>query len=103
MRKGNCNMIDVVKIIYEANKLNVWLWHQDNKLKYKFPSDIDFSDIIIILKENKDDILKVLENNSVSIDQFIRFFIYHIEVKSSILSFSQDRLWFIEQYERGTY
>ncbi|MDR7132814.1 hypothetical protein J2X69_005189, partial [Algoriphagus sp. 4150] len=101
--KDNSNMQEALKAIYEANKQGVWLWVQDNKTRFKSSSEEnDVLEIMIKLRKYKDEILKILVYNWVLSDQSIQPYIYQIAERESVLSFAQERLWFIEQFEQGT-
>ena len=95
-------MIKVLETLYEANRLGIWLWIQDDELKFKSPKNIDISEMLIKLKQNKNDILKILKLNKVFNDKIVQPFIYSIANEKCVLSFAQERLWFIEQYEEGS-
>jgi amino acid adenylation domain-containing protein len=102
MLKENFKMTELLKVLYEANSLGIWLWVQDNTLKFKSPEGIDASEIMAKLKEHKIEILNLLKENKVFSDRFLQPKIYRVNTKTSTLSFAQERLWFIEQYEGGT-
>ena len=97
-------MTEILKTIYEANKLGVWLWCHGSTLKFKSPKNTDITEIKVKLSYFKNEILEVLRNNEVFNDNFIYPFIYRTDdtTTSYPLSFAQERLWFIEEYEQGT-
>ncbi|WP_299316044.1 type I polyketide synthase, partial [uncultured Aquimarina sp.] len=74
------NSILAIQLSHQMSKVLGFEVRVSDVFKYKTPSQL----LVHSLREPQIEIPKV-------------------EVKSSILSFSQDRLWFIEQYERGTY
>ncbi|OXE94977.1 condensation domain-containing protein, partial [Flavobacterium araucananum] len=102
MNKEKYKAITISNIIYRANNIGIWLWIEDDKLKFKFPQNINISEILIELKENKNAIIEILQKNNVCNDKVVENLIYCFMNGESILSFSQERLWFIEQYEQGT-
>lgn len=93
---------DVTKIIYEAHQLGVWLWCEGGELKFKAPKQVDISDILGKLKENKRNIVEILQRNKVFEGVKSQTLILANNNKESVLSFAQERLRFIEQFERGT-
>ncbi len=93
---------DAIECIYEANKSGIWLWLENGALKLKLPQDNDSSVIIAKIRSKKDEIIEVLATNKVYYSDYVNNYIYKIPADESELSFAQERLWFIEQYEQGT-
>ncbi|MFD0749588.1 condensation domain-containing protein, partial [Mucilaginibacter calamicampi] len=92
---------EAVKLLYRANANDIWLWVENQTIKFKTPKNKDVSEIMALLAKNKADLLKVLSNNKIyNNNEGIK--IYHADISTSPLSYSQERLWFIEQYEGGT-
>ncbi|WKL50105.1 amino acid adenylation domain-containing protein [Flavobacterium pectinovorum] len=102
MKKEKYKEIKILSIIYNANANGIWLWVEDDKLKFKSSQDINISEILIELKENKNEIIDILQKNNICNERIVENIIYRSGNDESILSFSQERLWFIEQYEQGT-
>jgi amino acid adenylation domain-containing protein len=102
MLKENYKMIELLKIIYEANRLGIWLWLEGDKLRFKYPEHTDVSEMLIKLKQYKNEIIVLLKQNKVFNSTSLPTQIYRIDTDRSVLSFAQERLWFIEQYEEGT-
>ncbi|MFW0740069.1 condensation domain-containing protein, partial [Flavobacterium sp. T12S277] len=102
MNKEKYKTITISNIIYSANNIGIWLWVEDDKLKFKFPKNINISEILVELKENKDAIIEVLQKNNIYTEKATESLIYCFLNGESMLSFAQERLWFIEQYEQGT-
>lgn len=95
-------MTAALEILYEANKQGVWLWIQDGELRFKSPKSVDVSGVMSKLKANKSEIIAILKNNGVSSDKVVQPLIYKIHNSESVLSFAQERLWFVERYEDGS-
>lgn len=94
--------IEITKIIYEAHKSGIWLWCEGKELKFKAPKSTDISEIIEKLRNNKARIIEILNENRVFENIKSQALILANDNKKSVLSFAQERLWFIEQFERGT-
>jgi hypothetical protein len=65
-------MTEILRIIYKANGLGIWLWVRDNAIKFKSPDNIDASEVMMELKENKNEILNVLQSNGIHGDRSIQ-------------------------------
>ncbi len=102
MLKENYKMTEVINILYEANKLGLWLWLQNDAIKFKSPENIDVSELMLKLKQHKNEVMEVLKQNKIFSDKGTGQHIYQTGLNSAMLSFAQESLWFIEQYEEGT-
>jgi len=96
--------MNVAEFIYETNKLGISIWLEDEKIKYRLYQDLkNKQDIIEKLKINKKIIVEFLKNNNIFKDGISNLDrIYISSDNSGVLSFGQERMWFIEKYEEGT-
>jgi non-ribosomal peptide synthetase component F len=78
------------------------LWSEKGRLNAFVPKGKSLSDFDKVkIKENKDNILNILELNGVNSSES-KYMILKTSDISAPLSFAQERLWFLEQYESGT-
>ncbi|WP_420574203.1 amino acid adenylation domain-containing protein [Kordia sp.] len=92
-----------LKLIYQANNLGVLLWTEDGKLKSRFPKSFADKEFLSQLSQNKESILSILEYNEILSSEIKLPRAYKLKTSEKhSLSFAQERLWFIEQYEQGT-
>ena len=52
-------MLDILKLIYKANNLGIFLWTEDCKLKYKLPKSLNDKNILNQLGKNKKSIISL--------------------------------------------
>ena len=85
-------------------KNNVSLWICDGKLRAFFPSEIkDVDKLKVFIRKNKSILLNTLSLNKIySKKDFVSSNIFKTNKNTYILSFAQEGLWFIEQYEKGS-
>ena len=102
MLKENYKEMAALKILYEANKLGVWLWLQGDVLKFKAPENSNTEELFVKIKQQKNEIIEILKCNRVFNSEPLDTFIYQFSGNTSPLSFAQERLWFAEQFEQGT-
>ncbi|MBC8756557.1 amino acid adenylation domain-containing protein [Kordia sp. YSTF-M3] len=96
-------MTAILKLIYEANNSGIILWTEEGKLKSRIPKSFSNKGLLSQLSANKESILLILEYNEVFSSGIKLPYIYKVEtIEEHVLSFAQERLWFIEQYEQGT-
>ncbi|MCV9934567.1 amino acid adenylation domain-containing protein [Flavobacterium sp. LS1R47] len=95
--------IEVIKLIYDFKKNDSLLWVEGNDIQLLISDNfksLELRDTIIKLKS---EIVSFLFNNKIlSEDDFLNKRIFKTDMQESLLSFAQERLWFIEQYEQGT-
>lgn len=86
-----------------ANRIGINLWLEENdKLKYKATNRPETEATLKEIVANKIEIIELLKRNNVYNEAFQLPFIYKCEKNPTGLSFAQERLWFVEQYEGGT-
>lgn len=96
-------MLETIQLIYKANHLGIYLWTDGQKLNSKFPKSFADKALIGELKEHKESIIEVLKHNEVtSGDLKLPVLLNAPNTSEYPLSFAQERLWFIEQFEQGT-
>ncbi|MBY7735374.1 hypothetical protein, partial [Francisella philomiragia] len=93
-----------MKLINSFLKKSIQLWVEDEKLKASFPKEIsNLEKYREVIKANRQNIFNILLNNKIFFkDDFNLKNIFRFNMDSYPLSFAQERLWFIEQYEQGT-
>ncbi|MGD8926781.1 MAG: condensation domain-containing protein, partial [Thioalkalispiraceae bacterium] len=100
--------MDIAGFVYEVNQHGFYLWVESGKLKYRqFKECEDKSYIFEKISSNKKEIIQFLEMNQVFDDSLQgavihQQHIYKTDSKRQVLSFAQERLWFIELFEEGT-
>jgi amino acid adenylation domain-containing protein len=95
--------MDAVKIIYNFKKNNSMLWVENDKLKLFISDDFKSQELKDTIVEFKSELFNLLVlNNVFSKDDFERKMIFKAREAEAVLSFAQERLWFIEQYEEGS-
>lgn len=96
-------MLKTLQLIYKANNRGIILWTENDKLKSRFPSDLNDQQIIQEIREHKEEIIQFLNQSGIHSGDLSLPHIYSSNTLDKYpLSFPQERLWFIEQYEDGT-
>lgn len=86
-----------------ANKIGISLWvAEGDKLNYKATNHPKTADTLKDIVALKPEIIDVLKRNGIHNEVYQLPIIYRCEQVQPKLSFAQERLWFIEQYEGGT-
>ena len=96
--------MNVASFVYEINQLGFTIWLSDDQLRYAqyYPSDKK-NEILEVLRNHKDAVIKFLKfNNIIEKGLPTPHHIYKTEDTIAPLSFSQERLWFIHNFEEGT-
>ena len=92
----------VLLFIYELFHNGIKIWLQDKNIKIFIPNGVVFTEEQKnFLKLNKDKICHYLESNKIYSKKH-DLVILKSELNDFVLSFAQERLWFIEKYEGGT-
>ncbi len=96
--------MSIIEFIIECKQNGSMLWVEANSIKLFVPDDFEgFDAFIDKVREFKPEILECLNaNNIFSKDDFLNKTIFKHNANRTALSFAQERLWFIEQYEQGT-
>ena len=96
--------MNIARLLNLLKKKSICLWNENEKLKMFLPKGISleekYRNYIIT---NKIEILKILSFNRITAKKdFLNKSIYRIESKNYPLSYAQERLFFIDEYENGT-
>jgi amino acid adenylation domain-containing protein/non-ribosomal peptide synthase protein (TIGR01720 family) len=96
--------MNIAEFIYELNNLGFSIWLENGNIKYRQYKECENkNEIISKLLENKKELINFLDiNNFYSSNQITPHRIYASDNYRELLSFAQERLWFIEKYEEGT-
>ena len=95
-------MNTILNILYNANNMGIKLWVESNKLKFKAPNSMLNHAIFADIKKYKTEILELLTLQHLESSNIQLPIIYKGTLDKYPLSFAQERLWFIEQYEGGS-
>ncbi|GMN04614.1 hypothetical protein MTsPCn5_00020 [Croceitalea sp. MTPC5] len=97
-------MEDIVKFIEEFRSRDGAIWIENNSIRLSTPKDLKNPEVESFIKRNIDKFIPVLTSNKIfskkdfSNKKILKF----SNVNGYPLSYAQQRLWFIEQYEQGT-
>ncbi len=93
---------EILSFIYLLTNNSIKIWLQDGKIELFVPSGLSFTEEHSnFIKQNRSKIISYLNDNAVFSKEY-DFLILRSNVNKSVLSFAQERLWFIEKYEQGT-
>ena len=97
-------MRNIAEFFYQINRLGFSVWLENGKLKYRqYKECANKNEIIDKIKHNKDNIINFLKVNNCNNCELINSqHIYKSDNNKEVLSFAQERLWFIEKYVKGT-
>lgn len=97
---SNSTLID---FIYGLNKNNIFLWLQDGTVRVFIPSDKILSDQEkSFIKEHKKKLIVILQQNEIYTKESARKILKYSSENWYPLSYSQERMWFLEKFEHGT-
>ena len=92
----------ILIFIYELWNEGIDLWVENKKLQVFVPEWASFTDQQRhFVTNNKEALLSFLSKNNIDCKKKNNFILRSFS-KESMLSFAQERIWFIEQYEQGT-
>ncbi|WP_407878138.1 TubC N-terminal docking domain-related protein, partial [Francisella sciaenopsi] len=93
----------IVKIIKKIKEHHSAVWLESDKLKFALDKSILTDDFKDELSNSKAQLVQFLEYNKIYTKQeFISRTIFKYSLNRYSLSYAQERLWFIEQYEKGS-
>nr|WP_196769786.1 non-ribosomal peptide synthetase/type I polyketide synthase [Vibrio coralliilyticus] len=91
------------QVLVYANKIGISLWLEEgDKLKYRATNHPETANTLKEIVALKPEIIDLLKLNHLHSENYPQPFIYREQGSPAVLSFAQERLWFIEQYEGGT-
>ena len=96
--------MNIIELISDFKKNKSMFWLEANNIKLFVADEFeDRKEMIDIIKRFKPEIVDYLGSNQIfSKDDFQRRTIFKSPGNEAFLSFAQERLWFIEQYEQGS-
>ena len=95
--------MNLIEFLDDFKKNNSMLWVENNNISVFVSDKFINPKLKKTLKDNKSEIIDFLKYNKVfSKKDFQNKTIFKYDIEHGLLSFSQSRLWFIEQYKNGT-
>ncbi|MCV9934569.1 condensation domain-containing protein, partial [Flavobacterium sp. LS1R47] len=98
------NKLRNINVFFNELRLSAGaIWVDNDKIKFSAPKAFQNQETNEFINTNKNQIIKILEDNNISSDkEFLKNKILKDTTQLYFpLSFAQERLWFIEQYEQG--
>lgn len=96
--------IEIAKLLYDFKKHHSAIWTDGNDLQLLVSDKFKTPELKVKLTDSKSGILEFLRRNSIySKEDFLQRTIFSVDCDKTGLSFAQQRLWFIEQFEEGTF
>ncbi|MSO13387.1 N-(5-amino-5-carboxypentanoyl)-L-cysteinyl-D-valine synthase [Rickettsiales endosymbiont of Trichoplax sp. H2] len=97
-------MNEFIRKLARLNDQGFIFWvEQGKKLRYMISKNYAEKDKILEwIKGNKEKLLELLKDNTKSPKGYLRPYIYKYNNVMQLLSYAQERLWFIEKYEGGS-
>lgn len=95
---------EVINFIYDLRIRKICIWLQDLIIRVFHPSDVVLTENEKqFIKDNKPQIILLLKENSIYSKMDSNKILKCNFKEAYPLSFSQERLWFLEQFEQGSY
>ena len=92
--------IDVIKLIYDFRRHHSMLWVEDNDIELLVAESFKSQKLKETITKFKTQIIaSLIYNGLFSKEDFLKKSILKVHCDETFLSFAQERLWFIEQYE----
>lgn len=92
--------IDVIKLIYDFKRHDSMLWVEDNDIELLVSESFKSQELKETITKFKTQIIaSLIYNGLFSKEDFLKKSILKVNCNETFLSFAQERLWFIEQYE----
>jgi aspartate racemase len=92
-------MKPISELLNNLHSLDVKIWVDGNTLRYSAPKETLTPDLLNQLRERKAEILVFLQKNNTAVNSNLTPILPVRRDKNLPLSFSQQRLWFLEKFE----
>ncbi|MDE5090068.1 MAG: SDR family NAD(P)-dependent oxidoreductase, partial [Trichodesmium sp. St16_bin2-tuft] len=102
--EGELTQTNLLLLMEELRRKNVVLWTEGDRLRYRSPKGVLTPTLLAQMKGNKAGIIDFLSQASTSIPTNMSLIQLLDRTKSLLpLSFQQERLWFLDQYEEDSH
>ncbi|MDE5123241.1 MAG: KR domain-containing protein, partial [Trichodesmium sp. St19_bin1] len=102
--EGELTQTNLLLLMEELRRKNVVLWTEGDRLRYRSPKGVLSPTLLAQMKGNKAGIIDFLSQASTSIPTNMSLIQLLDRTKSLLpLSFQQERLWFLDQYEEDSH